>query len=97
MDNKVDFPKEPKQTGWITIGGNAIIMPTDEVVDAKIMAFSSDDESSLESSIIVRLVKKTPTIEFVCANEEEAQQLYEFLMSSKKVVPINFKERKINE
>lgn len=94
MDNTINFPKEPKQTGWITMGGNAIIMPTDEVVDAKIMAFNSDDESSLESSIIVRLVKKTPTIEFVCANEDEAQQLYEFLMSSKKVVPINIKKGK---
>ena len=94
MDNTIDFPKEPKQTGWITMGGNAIIMPTDEVVDAKIMAFNSDDESSLESSIIVRLTKKTPTIEFVCANEDEAQQLYEFLMSSKKVVPITLKKGK---
>ena len=94
MDNTIDFPKEPKQTGWITMGGNAVIMPTDEVVDAKIMAFNSDDESSLESSIIVRLTKKTPTIEFVCANEDEAQQLYEFLMSSKKVVPINIKKGK---
>lgn len=81
---------EQSYTGWLSIF-QPMMMPKDEVVDAKIMAFHGKEHPD-DGSYIVRVEKKTPTIEFVCANEKEAEELYQWFKASRKVVEIDFKK-----
>lgn len=80
---------EENYVGWIVIPG-VIVMPKDEIADVKLLSFTSEDgDSEIDSKPIVRLIKKTPTVEFICANEAEAESLIKFLNSSKKVINLS--------
>ena len=77
---------ESRHIGW-TVLDQVIMFPKDEIVEAKIISFKSDDPNDdLDGRYIVRLIKKNPTIEFVCANDQDAEKLMEFLNKSRKVV-----------
>ena len=83
---------EKSYTGWITIS-QPLMMPKDEVMDAKVMAFKSKDHPD-DDCYIVRLIKQTPTIEFVCKDTVEAQELCDWLKASRKVITVDFKKGK---
>ena len=88
---------EPLFVGWVVMN-QPVMFPKDEIKDVQIVAFKSED-SELDGSFCVRMVKASPTIEFICADEEEAEKLYKWLKDSMKVVHVDFKnkERKIDE
>lgn len=79
------FPKEPIHHGWVVVQ-QPLMMPKDEIVKASRMVFDSHDPS-YPDQIIVRVEKIHPTIEFVCANEQEAEELCKWFNDSRKVVP----------
>lgn len=77
---------EDKHIGWSVLN-QVVVFPNDEIVEAKIISFRSDNPNDdLDGRYIVRLIKKNPTIEFVCANDQDAEELMEFLNKSRKVV-----------
>ena len=83
---------EDKHVGWAVLQ-QVVMFPEDEIVEAKLISFRSDDpDDDFDGAPIVQLIKKSPTIEFICANEQEAQELMEFLNKSRKV--INFSNYK---
>lgn len=86
---------EDKHIGWSVLN-QVIMFPNDEIVEAKIISFRSDNPNDdFDGRYIVRLIKKNPTIEFVCANDQDAEELMEFLNKSRKVV--NLKDYRKNK
>lgn len=83
---------EKSYIGWITIS-QPLMMPKDEVIDAKVMAFKGKEHPD-DGCYIVRLTKKSPTIEFVCKDGKEAQELCDWLKASRKVITVDFKKGK---
>ena len=88
---------EPLFIGWVVMS-QPIMFPKDEIKDVQLLAFRSED-SELDGNYVVRMTKASPTIEFICADEEEAEKLYKWLKDSMKVVHVDFKnkERKTDE
>lgn len=83
---------EKSYTGWITIS-QPLMMPKDEIMDAKVMAFKSKGHPD-DGCYVVRLIKQTPTIEFVCKDAAEAQELCDWLKAFRKVITVDFKKGK---
>lgn len=69
---------EDRHVGWSVLN-QVIMFPNDEIVEARLISFKSDNSNDgFDGQYMVRLIKKNPTIEFVCANDEEAKGLMEF-------------------
>lgn len=80
---------EDNHVGWLILQ-RVVMFPEDEIVEAKLASFKSSDlNDDLDGAPIVRLVKKTPTVEFICADEQEAQRLIEILNKSRKVIKLS--------
>lgn len=82
---------EKSHTGWLTIC-QPLMMPKDEVEDAEIKAFHGKGHP--DGAFIVRVTKKTPTIEFVCKDEKDALELCQWFKASRKVITVDFKKGK---
>lgn len=83
---------EKSHTGWLTIC-QPLMMPKDEVEDAEIKAFHGKGHPD-DGAFIVRVTKKTPTIEFVCKDEKDALELCQWFKASCKVITVDFKKGK---
>lgn len=85
---------EPLFVGWVVMS-QPIMFPKDEIKDVQLLAFRSED-SELDGNYVVRMIKASPTIEFVCQDEAEAEQLCKWLKDSMKVVHVDFKNKERN-
>lgn len=81
---------EKSYTGWITVC-QPLMMPKDEIVGTQTKVFIGEGHPD-DGAYIVRLIKKTPTIEFVCKSKQEAEELSQWLKASRKVVELDFKK-----
>ena len=82
---------EPLFVGWVVMS-QPIMFPKDEIKNVQLLAFRSED-SELDGNYVVRMIKASPTIEFVCQDEAEAEQLCKWLRESMKVVHVDFKNK----
>lgn len=83
---------EKSYTGWLTVC-QPMMMPKDEVLDAEIKAFYGKGHPD-DGAYIVRVTKQSPTIEFVCKDKQDAEELCQWFKASRKVITVDFKKGK---